>query len=145
MLLSPLALSLAGVVLLALLAAFAFRTWRSRSGTSARGTARGPGNLHFVCAGCTGQFTHTKRTVAAWERGTRRFFCNSCHKSWREAQPPQSEQGSQSFHGAPVSANARTVRGGRSVGLAPARSGCLSVVIVAFVLPVAAYVVARYA
>ena len=145
MLLSPLALSLAGAVLLVLIAAFGFRTWRSRSGTSARNTARGPSNLHFVCAGCKGQFTHTKRTVAAWERGTRRFFCNSCHRSWREAQPPQDQQGSQSFGGVPASANARTGRHGRDAGLAPARSGCFSVIVVVLVLPIAAYVVARYA
>jgi len=145
MLLSPLALGFAGAVLLVLVAAFVFRTWRSRSGTSARSTSRGPSKLHFVCAGCKGQFVHTKRTVAAWERGTRRFFCNSCHKSWREAQPPQSQQGSQSIGGVPVSANARTGRGGRGAGLAPARSGCLSVIVVVLVLPIAAYVVARYA
>lgn len=145
MLLSPLALSLAGAVLFVMVAAFAFRTWRSRSSKSGRGTSRGPSNLHFVCAGCQGQFTHTKRTVAAWERGTRRFFCNSCHKSWREAQPPQGQQGSRSLGAAPVSAHTGTGRGGRSAGLAPARSGCLSVIVVVLVLPVAAYVVARYA
>jgi|SRR6185369_3456599 hypothetical protein len=145
MLLSPLALSLAGAVLLALVAAFVLRSWRSRSGTSGGNTPRGPSNLHFVCAGCKGQFTHTKRTVAAWERGTRRFFCNSCHKSWREAQPPPSQQGSQSSGGVPVSANVRTEWGARPAGLAPARSGCLSVIVVVLVLPVVAYVVSRYA
>jgi hypothetical protein len=98
---------------------------------------RGPDNLHFVCAGCKGQFTHTKRTVAAWERGSRRLFCNSCHRSWREGNPGASRDGAQAPRQAARSASPRR--------LAPTRSGCLSVVVVAAVLPLLLYAAARYA
>lgn len=106
-----------------------------RPGTR-RSPSRGPNNLHFVCAGCKGQFTHTKRTVGAWERGSRRFFCNSCHQSWRQANP-----------GAPAVPSAPRVAQGRSStrGVVPARSGCMSVIVVVAALPLLLYAVARYA
>ena len=53
----------------------------------ARPATRGPATLRFTCARCTEQFNHTKRTLGAWEKGTRRFYCNACHGKWRDAQP----------------------------------------------------------
>lgn len=120
----------AALVLVALVALF------RRSGTR-RTSSRGPNNLHFVCAGCKGQFSHTKRTVAAWERGSRRFFCNSCHGSWREANPGASPKAAQGPR--------ETYRPSSPRGVAPARSGCLSVMVVVAVLPLLFYAAVRYA
>jgi hypothetical protein len=51
---------------------------------------RGPANIRYVCTKCAGEFTHTNRTISAWEKGSRRFFCNACHKEWRSENPVQS-------------------------------------------------------
>ena len=48
---------------------------------------RGPANLRFICKGCSGQFTHSTRTIGAYEKGARSFFCNPCHLKWRETNP----------------------------------------------------------
>ena len=123
------AILVAAVVIVVLVSLF-------RRSAPRRSSSRGPGNLHFVCAGCKQQFTHTKRTVAAWERGSRRFFCNTCHRSWREANP-----------GPPAEAQAprEAARTPSSRGVVPARSGCLSVIVVVAVVPLVAYAVSRYA
>ena len=47
----------------------------------------GPTNVHYICAGCANQFAHTKRTIAAWQKGIRRITCNTCHKKWRDSLP----------------------------------------------------------
>jgi len=49
--------------------------------------ANGPSNLRFTCAGCSGQFTHSRRTIAAWNKGTRKFVCNACHTKWHGVLP----------------------------------------------------------
>ena len=126
---TTIAILIAAVVVVALLALL------RRSG-SRRSPSRGPNNLHFVCAGCNGQFTHTKRTVSAWERGSRRFFCDSCHRSWREANPGAP---------APAQASRAAYRQSSPRGLVPARSGCMSVIVVVAVLPLLLYAAARYA
>lgn len=57
---------------------------------------RGPANIRYVCAKCAGEFTHSNRTISAWEKGSRRFFCNPCHKTWRLANPAQETTPTQS-------------------------------------------------
>lgn len=60
------------------------RQTRTRGGG---GRARGgPTNLRFTCANCTKQFTHSRRTLLAYEQGARQFFCNACHTRWRGSQ-----------------------------------------------------------
>lgn len=86
-LLIPLGAALFVVVLLLLLRA---RAARNRGGQ--RVVSRGPANLRFVCAGCEGQFNHSRRTLGAWEKGTRRFYCNPCHTKWRASHPAQPAQ-----------------------------------------------------
>ena len=53
--------------------------------------SRAPASLHFVCAGCSERFPHTKRTVSAFERGTTRLFCNACHSKWAAGRPRQQQ------------------------------------------------------
>ena len=115
--------------------------------------SRGPASLHYVCAGCSSQFTHSRRTIGAWEKGTRRFFCSNCHTKWRDKQPPR---------GVPPSASptqgreTAILRPSRSTSqnsapqasrpsLAPARSGCLTVIVVLIAKPIVITFVAAYA
>ncbi len=128
---------------------------------SKRTTARprplssGPSNVRFECAGCSQQFTHTKRTVAAWEKGTRRFFCNTCHKKWRDSHPPQESQAVRPAYShdqtlqPPVVSSSRnsTCTGGfaqpntRTSNVPrESRSGCLGVAVLFVVLPVILFV-----
>ena len=125
------------VILLGLL------TWRRRAGNSSAAKTssfRGPTNMHYTCAGCSGQFTHTKRTVAAWEKGSRRVFCDACHKKWRNAQPPQNP----SARGDAVAPSHASV-GRRKPDHVPeiayrseakASGGCLGVVLLMLLVPV---------
>lgn len=54
--------------------------------------ASGPANMRFTCAGCSGKFTHNRRTLGAWEKGSRAFYCNACHTKWRGHPPPKPGQ-----------------------------------------------------
>ena len=115
--------------------------------------SRSPASLHYVCAGCSVQFTHSRRTIGAWEKGTRRFFCSNCHTKWRHKQPLRDAQTSASptqrrehtllrpsGFAMPPSATQASRR-----GLAPARSGCLTVIVVLVAVPVVIIFVAAYA
>lgn len=80
---------------------------------------RGPADLRFLCAGCGGRFTHSRRTLAAWEHGARSFRCNACHtRSLGEGAPPLSSY----------------------VPKPPARFGCLGVAVLLVAVPVGACV-----
>ena len=65
----------------------ALRKRNARTSSYRTTVARGPANLRFICKGCSGQFTHSKRTIGAYEKGARSFFCNPCHLKWRETNP----------------------------------------------------------
>ena len=136
----------AGIALAVALMFLVFRARATRMTRFERPVSRGPANLHFICAGCSAQFTHTKRTLGAWEKGTRRFYCNGCHKKWRGSQPPQSRQGNESPTEGTTTSGAR----GReqfdsrnlaqpSVGHRTARSGsssgCLGVTLLLIAVP----------
>lgn len=54
------------------------RTRNVAHGKAAR-TAPAPANLRYTCAGCSGQFTHSRRTLSARDKGAKSFFCNACH------------------------------------------------------------------
>ena len=132
-----------------------------------RSQPSGPDNLNYVCAGCGGQFDHSRRTIAAWERGTRRFYCNVCHKKWRNQQPPLDTpppfrapvQGGRSLPSSvrapvqsgrplPSSAGAYTTTSGRAQPAAASRSGrsgCLTIVVLTILLPLVVLLVATYA
>ena len=68
------------------------RARAKRSRGVQRPLSRGPASIRFVCAGCSEQFTHSKRTLGAWEKGTRRFYCNACHTKWRGSHAPHTVQ-----------------------------------------------------
>ena len=131
------------VVVVALI--FTSRSKHSRSGGPERSTSRGPASLNFSCARCSTQTAHTRRTVNAWEKGSRQFFCNNCHKKWREAQPPSNAR--ESFASRPGSARmerqtpASTSRpSSRQQSHSPAKSGCLGVLILMVAVPAVAAV-----
>ena len=82
-----------GVALVVVVLLLLFRSRAARNRGSHHSVSRGPANLRFVCAGCEVQFNHTRRTLGAWEKGTRRFYCNACHTKWRGSHPTQPIQG----------------------------------------------------
>ena len=147
---------IAAVLILTLVVVGIFVVTRRRSNgrnpaTSTR--SRGPASLHYVCAGCSAQSTHSRRTIGAWEKGTRRFFCSDCHTKWRDKQPPRDVQSSAS----PTQGRERALSqlsGSTSLNsvsnisrprLVPARSGCLTVIVVLVAVPVVITFVAAYA
>jgi hypothetical protein len=103
--------------------------------------ANGPANLRFTCAGCSGQFTHSRRTIAAWNKGTRKFFCNACHTKWHGVLPTRR---------APVITKPdRASKSPPPVAPPPAdrksRAGCLGVAVLLVTIPAGLVVVAsRY-
>lgn len=148
--------AIAAVLILALVVVGLFVVTRKRSNRpypAISNRSRGPASLHYVCAGCSAQFTHSRRTIGAWEKGTRRFFCNNCHTKWRDRQPPRDVQSS----GSPTQARERTLSrqsGSASPSsaphasrpsLAPARSGCLTVIVLLVAIPIVIRFVTAYA
>lgn len=55
----------------------------TRTRNVGRPVTSGPASLRYNCAGCAQKFTHSRRTLADWKRGTRRFYCNACHTKRR--------------------------------------------------------------
>ena len=41
----------------------------------------------FRCARCRREVPHDNRTIEAWRSGKHKFFCQECHKKWRETHP----------------------------------------------------------
>jgi hypothetical protein len=76
-----------GVAAVAFLAGVLFLRARARRTRSVgRKVEGGPTNLRFTCVGCSGKFTHSRRTISSWQKGNRRFYCNACHTKSRGAQ-----------------------------------------------------------
>jgi hypothetical protein len=136
-------------VLLALVALVAWRKSAGRSSAAKGRVFRGPSEMYFTCARCSAQVAHTKRTIAAWEKGSRRIFCAACHKKWRTAQPPQ-----EAPYGASAGVASRASAGTTSRGLSnearasrtqsPAYAseskgprGCLGVALIMVLVPIA--------
>jgi hypothetical protein len=114
------------------------RSRARRTRTVGRPESRGPSNLRYTCAGCSQQFTHSRRTLGAWKKGTRQFYCSACHTRWRSARaaPPGSR--------VPQADG----RGGSGPSGAPAGSGsgCLGVALLLAVVPlVIAVIVTQHA
>jgi len=110
----------------------------TRTRNVGRPVADGPANLRFTCAGCSQQFTHSRRTLAAWRRGTRQFFCNACHTKWRGAQPrhqlpERKAQTTKPRNGPSVTPDPRSVRRRQD----KAASGCLGILLIGVALPAA--------
>lgn len=54
---------------------------------------RFPPEKDFLCAGCKSIFPHSKRTIAVWQKGFRKIYCDTCHGQWRASQPAPSSSG----------------------------------------------------
>ena len=76
-----------------------------------------PTETHFECARCGTLARHTDRTIDAWRNNKTTFFCQSSHLKWVRARAPRE----------------------REPGTSPAgaRSGCLGVVALFAVVPLA--------
>lgn len=69
--------------------------WRvrgPRTRSVGRMAGRGPAELRYVCASCSGRFTHSRRTRLAMEKGARSFYCKACYtRSMSVKAPPPSQ------------------------------------------------------
>jgi DNA-directed RNA polymerase subunit RPC12/RpoP len=63
-----------------------------RTRSVGRMAGRGPAELRYVCASCSGRFTHSRRTRMALEKGARSFYCKACHTRSMGVQPPKPSQ-----------------------------------------------------
>jgi hypothetical protein len=81
-----------------------------------------PPTAKFKCARCGAVELHSERTENAWRGGTKRLFCDSCHRIWLAGHPNQS-----------------TAFGAASNRRSSAGRGCLGVAILLAVFPFAAY------
>lgn len=85
-----------------------------------------PKEKHFQCARCGAVTRHTERTIEAWRNKKSRFFCQACHGKWLQSQPARIRE-------------QHATRGARP-------SGCLSVVVLVAVVPLAgSFLVRAYA
>jgi hypothetical protein len=138
-------LAAVGFAFLALLVVGTLLFLAKRSGAQEgkKRLSRGPVAARYTCARCSKEAMHSNRTINAWENGTRRFFCNECHKAWRQSRPA-----TPSGDGVPRSTRA-SVRGpatvtSRSIQGA-GRSGCLGILAALALLPLTlVYVASRY-
>ena len=151
---------LAGIAtaILVLLALVVLRKRGGKTPSHRTAISRGPSNLRFICNGCSSQFPHSKRTIGAYEKGSRSFFCNSCHSKWRETNPanpavPRANAKSKPSEG--------TANVGRSAGNSDVRSsfnqnirqtpiqsgsGCLGATLLIIAIPIVLIAIgARYA
>ena len=82
-----------------------------------------PKETHFECARCGTLARHTDRTIEAWRNNKTTFFCQSCHIKWVHARTPRER------------ARSATPAGSRS----GSKSGCLGVVVLFAVVPLAGF------
>ena len=156
--LSPELLAAIGTAILVLLAVIALRLRRGKTPTHQTPVSRGPSNLRYICRGCSDQFTHSKRTIGAYEKGARGFFCNSCHSKWRESNPARPADQQTIAKVGPSAGNANVGRSipnsgqrgsfNQSIGQSPVKSGsgCLGATLFIVAVPIALLTIAaKYA
>lgn len=129
---------------------FFFRARTKRTRNVGRPVSGGPANLRYTCAGCSQQFTHSRRTLGAWDRGTRQFYCNACHTKWRGSHTAKVSQGDSSKSGgkvadgrrSPSRSTAGTPRHSASQSNRPRPgSGCLGMMVLFLAIPTSVVVV----
>jgi DNA-directed RNA polymerase subunit RPC12/RpoP len=84
---------------------------------------RQPKETHFKCSRCGANSRHTERTIEAWRNNKTKFFCQSCHAKWLQSRPPQERERFSSAGGS--------------------RSGCLGVVVLFALVPLAGYLLVQ--
>ena len=130
---------------------FVIANTKRRTDSSRYRAGDSPPGMRFTCARCSGLFVHTKRTVAAWKVGSRRIFCDDCHKKWRSAQPadtkPKRESAPSRSVAQPMTSSRHSVRSPAPSSYADtaSRRGCLGISIICVALPLAVLVVVTFA
>ena len=80
---------------------------------------RQPKEKTFKCARCKTISHHNNRTIEAWRNNKKTFFCQSCHSKWLQSRPLQQR------------------------GRNNSRSGCLGVIVLFAIIPIAGYLLMR--
>ncbi|WP_303289871.1 hypothetical protein [Marinobacter sp. SS5-14b] len=78
-----------GLIFLVVIAVIVYAFVKGNASKSTKPNAGDP----YACSGCGVQVKHSRRTISAWERGARSFYCKSCHGKWREVQSSQKPSG----------------------------------------------------
>lgn len=76
-----------------------------------------PPSKTFKWARCSKISTHSKRTVDAWRKGFAKIYCSSCHQLWIQSHP--------------------------KIERTHLSSGCLSIVVLAVILPYAVFILLK--
>lgn len=71
-----------GLIALVIIAVIVYAFFK---GHASKASKPSPGEP-YACSGCGVQVKHNRRTVSAWEKGARSFYCKACHGKWREEQ-----------------------------------------------------------
>lgn len=82
---------------------------------------RQPLEKTFSCTRCKTISPHNPRTIEAWRNNKTTFFCQACHSKWLQSRPSH-PRGQQPYKGGSGS-----------------RAGCLGVLILGAVIPLAGY------
>lgn len=77
-----------GLILVAAIVGFAFA---KRAGFA--GAVRPDKGQSYTCAKCGKSDKHVNRTLSAWDKGARSFFCRTCHSEWRDQNPAGTRNG----------------------------------------------------
>ena len=130
-----------GALLIALLLVF-WLARRNRRGDAYHAAVRSgaPRDLQFVCTRCSQRVPHTRRTVAAFERGTTRLFCDTCHRQWAAGRPRRQLLSRSQSADRPTdkqpSSHAPSSRGRAPRSNSKAPSGCLGVSLLLVAVPI---------
>jgi len=84
------------------------------------GNTRKPPTDDFICARCRKKESYSPRTIEAWRQGFKKLYCQNCHQIWLRNNPQNRKQ------------------------FKPSGRGCLSVLIIYAIIPVAIYEAAKY-
>ena len=77
-----------------------------------------PKAKQFKCARCGTFSPHTERTIEAWRNNKTKFYCQACHAKWLQSRSPQERE---------------------HLSHSSSRSGCLGVVLLFALVPLAGY------
>jgi hypothetical protein len=84
---------------------------------------RRPKEKYFKCSRCGSVSPHTERTIEAWRNNKNKFFCQSCHAKWLQTRSRQEQDQSRGT----------------------SRSGCLGLIVLFTLVPLAGYYLVAYA
>ncbi|MHB9145806.1 MAG: hypothetical protein ACYC5Y_10790 [Symbiobacteriia bacterium] len=75
---------LAVVILVIIVGVIAYFVSHNSTASQPQGPVAGKDT--YICSACGKEFVHDNRTVNAWAKGARSFYCRTHHAEWRARQ-----------------------------------------------------------